>query len=158
MSYISTKTYGHDVGLSVAFRQWRADSHCRFLHGYALGIRLEFIADNLDDRNWVVDFGGLKSFKQWIKDTFDHKTLVAYDDPKRPWFERAAEEGLLDLAFVDATGCEAFAFGIYNMAEHWLKENGYYPRCKIHRVEVKEHGANSAIYQRGLSCTAQSTQ
>ena len=33
----STKTYGHEEGLSCCFRQWRAThSHCRLLHGYAL--------------------------------------------------------------------------------------------------------------------------
>lgn len=31
--YQSTKTYGHDRGFSCAFRQWRADSHCRLIHG-----------------------------------------------------------------------------------------------------------------------------
>lgn len=31
MTYVSTKTYGHEVGLSATFRQWRASSHCRLL-------------------------------------------------------------------------------------------------------------------------------
>ena len=31
--FLSTKTYGHDLGLSAAFRQWRAESHCRLIHG-----------------------------------------------------------------------------------------------------------------------------
>ena len=35
--YRSSKTYGHEIGLSAAFRQWRAQSHCRLIHGYALG-------------------------------------------------------------------------------------------------------------------------
>ena len=34
--FLSSKKYGHDRGLSTAFRQWRADSHCRFMHGYSL--------------------------------------------------------------------------------------------------------------------------
>ena len=39
----STKTYGHEEGLSCCFRQWRAThSHCRLLHGYALSFRLTF--------------------------------------------------------------------------------------------------------------------
>jgi 6-pyruvoyltetrahydropterin/6-carboxytetrahydropterin synthase len=44
MIHRATKTYGDDLGLSVAFRQWRADSHCRYLHGYAIGVRLTFEA------------------------------------------------------------------------------------------------------------------
>lgn len=34
--HYSTKTYGHNIGLSAVFRQPHADSHCRFLHGYSL--------------------------------------------------------------------------------------------------------------------------
>ena len=38
--YRSTKTYGNERGLSCAFRQWRADSHCNLIHGYSLGFVL----------------------------------------------------------------------------------------------------------------------
>lgn len=61
--YRSTKTFGHECGFSVAFRQWRAESHCRLLHGYALAFKFTFEAEELDVRNWVVDFGALKSLK-----------------------------------------------------------------------------------------------
>ena len=71
----STKTYGHDLGFSVAFRQWRAQSHCRLLHGYSLAFRFEFAAEELDPRNWVVDFGGLKGLKAMLEQNFDHKTV-----------------------------------------------------------------------------------
>lgn len=142
----STKTFGHDIGLSAAFRQWRAESHCRFLHGYSLGIRIEFFSEDLDVRNWVVDFGGLKSLKDRLEDTFDHKTLVAEDDPERPMFAEMAARGLIQMVLVEATGCEAFAKLIYQSTEVWLKDAGYKPRVTVHSVEVREHGANSAIY------------
>lgn len=146
MSYISTKTYGHEIGLSCAFRQWRAESHCRLLHGYALAVRFEFEATELDIRNWVVDFGSLKSLKGWLEDTFDHTLLVAEDDPARGYFERMTDLGLARVVIVEKTGCEAFAKLIFECAEIWLKDNGYAPRVKLKLVEVKEHGANSAIY------------
>lgn len=57
--FFSIKKYGHERGLSAAFRQWRADSHCKFLHGYSLEFEFEFGAHELDERNWVVDFGGI---------------------------------------------------------------------------------------------------
>ena len=81
MPYKSTKTFGHELGLSSAFRQWKAQSHCRFVHGYALAVKFEFEAEELDVRNWVVDFGSLKSLRKMLEDTFDHKLLVAEDDP-----------------------------------------------------------------------------
>ena len=145
--FTSTKTYGHEIGLSCTFRQWRAQSHCRFLHGYALAVRLEFEATDLDGRNWVVDFGSLKSFKGWLETTFDHTTLVAVDDPKLDLFRKMDEAGLIQLVEVEATGCEKFAEMICRGAQVWLRDNGYAPRVRVAMVEVREHGANSAIYR-----------
>lgn len=144
--FVSTKTYGHNLGLSACFRQWHAESHCRFLHGYALQVRLEFEANTLDERNWVVDFGSLKGFKSWLENTFDHKLLVAEDDPKLEQLLQLRNAGLADTVLVPATGCEAFAKLIFEAGEVWLKDNGYTPRVRMHLVEVSEHGANSAIY------------
>lgn len=148
MPYQSTKTYGHEIGLSCAFRQWRAESHCRFLHGYALAVKFVFEADELDCRNWVVDFGGLKSLKGILEDTFDHKLLVAADDPEKMMFFELGNNGVADVIEVPATGCEAFARMIYEVAEQWLKDAGFAPRCHLVSVEVREHGANSAIYSK----------
>lgn len=144
--YQSTKTYGHSLGLSSAFRQWRADSHCRFLHGYALQVKFTFQTHELDVRNWCVDFGGLKSLEQMLRDTFDHKTLVAEDDPMIATFRELHVAGLIDMVTVPATGCERFAEMIYECAEQWLVDAGFAPRCQVVSVEVSEHGGNSAIY------------
>lgn len=144
-AFASTKTYGHEVGLSACFRQWRADSHCRFLHGYALAVRLEFEADALDRRNWVVDFGALKPVKAWLQDTFDHKTLVAEDDPLLPELVALEAKGGCDIILVPATGCEAFAGLVFAFVEGWLASEGLSPRVRLASVEVREHGANSGI-------------
>ncbi|MBX3490889.1 6-carboxytetrahydropterin synthase [Parvibaculum sp.] len=148
LTYRSTKTWPHAVGLSCAFRQWRAESHCRFMHGYALSVRVEFEADQLDERNWVVDFGGLKTFKAWLEATFDHKTLVAADDPDLEWFTLGASTGVIDLLVVPATGCEAFARLILERAEAWLAEHDTSGRCRVARVELREHDGNGAIVER----------
>ena len=31
------KTFGAERGFSCAFRQWKADSDCKYIHGYSLG-------------------------------------------------------------------------------------------------------------------------
>ena len=110
--YVSTKTYGTDRGLSCCFRQWRSThSHCSLLHGYSIGIRLVFESDTLDDRNWVMDFGGLKAFKEWAEYMFDHTLVVAQDDPHFDLFRDMATLGLqdrggvCDLRVVEAVGC-----------------------------------------------------
>lgn len=146
MVHISTKTYGHEIGLSCCFRQWRAESHCKYLHGYALAVRIEFEADELDERHWVVDFGSLKSFKGWLENTFDHRLLVAEDDPALTALQLLGDVKLAQIVIVPATGCEAFAQMIYECAAIWLYANGYAPRVKVRSVEVREHGANSGIY------------
>ena len=146
MPYQSTKQFGHDLGLSCCFRQWRAESHCNQLHGYAIAIRLVFEAEELDVRNWVVDFGSLKSLKQMFVDTFDHKLLVAEDDPDKDEICALAGMGIADVIVVPAVGCEKFAEYVFGATEVWLQSNGYAPRVKLISAEVKEHGANSAIY------------
>lgn len=146
--FASTKTYTHSVGLSCCFRQWRAESHCRFLHGYAIEVKFEFSAQELDIRNWAVDFGSLKSLKGWLEDLLDHKTLVASDDPLLHLFREMAAQGMIQMREVPATGCEALAYYIFQYAELWLQDNGYAPRIQLQSVEVKEHSANSAIYRR----------
>jgi 6-pyruvoyltetrahydropterin/6-carboxytetrahydropterin synthase len=142
----STKRYGHEVGFSCAFRQWKADSHCNLLHGYALAFKFTFEATELDHRNWVVDFGGLKALKNHLETFFDHKTVVAEDDPYLSELQNLHRLGVLDLVVLPATGCEAFAAHAYVLAMDILKRDGFYPRCRVVEVEVAEHGANSGIF------------
>lgn len=144
--YQSTKTYGHEIGLSACFRQWRAHSHCRFFHGYALSFKFVFEAAELDQNNWVVDFGSLKSLKGQLEDQFDHKTLVAQDDPMLDEIHRLHLLGLAQVREVESVGCEAFAMYGYNLAAIWLVDNGYHPRVRMVSCEVREHAGNSAIY------------
>ena len=141
--FYSGKTYTHATGHSCAFRQWRADSHCNLIHGYALQFEFTFGGDELDDRNWIVDFGGLKPLKEWLKHTFDHTYLVAEDDPEMDTFVDLAKKDLVDLRIVSSTGCERFAEMAFDEADKIVKEltNG---RCWVQRVTVREHEANSA--------------
>jgi 6-pyruvoyltetrahydropterin/6-carboxytetrahydropterin synthase len=146
--YRSTKLFGHNTGLSVAFRQWRAHSHCSKVHGYPLSFKFEFGTNDLDERNWVVDFGGLKGLKTILEDTFDHKTIVAEDDPHLEWFREGERLGTLDLVVLPKSGCEMFAKYVFEVTEQWLIDAGFSPRCTLLSVEVREHESNSASYMR----------
>lgn len=146
----STKTFGHDFGLSCCFRQWRATtSHCRFFHGYALKVRLEFSATELDQRNWVVDFGDFGPIKDYLKLTFDHKTLVAKDDPELGTIQTLSKRGLVQLVEVDDVGCEAFAGMIFIWVKEWMQEYNkrYGSSSWLRGIEVSEHGGNSAAFR-----------
>lgn len=142
----STKTYGHDVGLSACFRQWRADSHCRLLHGYALAFHFVFEAQELDERNWVIDFGGLDGLKARLKQCFDHTLVVAEDDPELPLLRALHAKGLAQVVTARNVGCEAFARYGYKLAQMQLVSMKQVPRVRVVSCEVREHGANSAIY------------
>ena len=146
MAYYSTKTYGHNIGLSAVFRQPNADhSHCHLLHGYSLGFKFTFACDHLDDKNWAVDFGGLKPIKAWLEDSFDHKTAIDRADPHMDTFLELEKKDLIDLRVFDGVGAEKFAQHAFEFADTLIKERTD-GRCWVHSVECAEHGANSAIY------------
>ena len=145
MSFISTKTYNHNIGLSCAFRQWRAKhSHCKYVHGYALSVRINF-KGQLNDRNWVYDFGDLKFVKEFLQETFDHKTVIAEDDPELETFKELEEKGLIQLRIIPHVGCEKFAEYICKQIATTIEVNSN-ERVKLMSVEVREHSGNSAIY------------
>ena len=157
--FTSTKVFD---GFSCCFRQWKATTtHCQFLHGYGVSFKVWF-EGNLDDRNWVWDFGGMKraktkidgkSPKEWMDYMFDHTVLVAEDDPFLPDLEKLYHKpekglqyhGILQLRVVPATGAEKFAEFIYNKLNKFVKEETN-NRVRVQKVEFREHNKNSAIY------------
>jgi 6-pyruvoyltetrahydropterin/6-carboxytetrahydropterin synthase len=146
MKYRSTKTYGHNMGLSACFRQWKAESHCKLLHGYALEFSFVFGANELDERNWVIDFGSLGQLKNYLVTMFDHKLILAEDDPHLEHLEDLQKKGLARVVVLPRVGCEAFAEIGWKMAQATLHNLGQLNRVKVLSCEVREHGANSAIY------------
>jgi 6-pyruvoyltetrahydropterin/6-carboxytetrahydropterin synthase len=168
--FYSTKTYGTDRGLSCCFRQWRAKhSHCSTLHGYSIGVKVIFECESLDERNWVMDFGGLKDFKNWLDYMFDHTLLIAEDDPHISTFRElsnivdmtaldlessvAYKRGAVcDLRIVPGVGCERFAEMAYQELSRILHIKLFDGKLLNHTVRVKsvevfEHAGNSAIYE-----------
>lgn len=146
--YQVTKRYDHSE-FSCVFRQWRAESHCRLLHGYALAFKLTFESSVLDQNGWVIDFGSLKPVKQWLKNTFDHTTVIAADDPDLSLFNELADRRLADLRIFDGgVGCEKFAQRVFNYVRAWLNTQSVCATgtARLVSVEVQEHGVNSAIY------------
>ena len=151
-SYKSTKLFD---GYSTCFRQWKADgTHCRFLHGYAVSFRVWFEGE-LDERNWVWDFGGMKRAKntidgktpkQYFEWLLDHTTIVAEDEPYMELFKQMDKDGIIQLRILPAVGCERFAEFLYGKINEFLtvETNG---RVKAVKVEVYEHERNSASFE-----------
>jgi 6-pyruvoyltetrahydropterin/6-carboxytetrahydropterin synthase len=141
------KTYGHEEGLSCAFRQWQATgSHCRFLHGYALAFRFTFVCTSLDDRTWCIDFGGLKPLRAWLHEVFDHTLVAAADDPALPALRGLHEAGLARLQVMPAVGCEAFAASAHAWATAFVASETE-GRVWVEEVAVSEHPGNTASFR-----------
>jgi 6-pyruvoyltetrahydropterin/6-carboxytetrahydropterin synthase len=109
----------------------------------------------LDERNWVWDFGGMKRAKgtidgmnpkAWMDYMFDHTTIVANDDPYLEQFKEMWKDGIIQLRIIPATGAEQFAKYIYEKLNTFIQEetNG---RVKIVQVEFREHEKNTAFYK-----------
>jgi 6-pyruvoyltetrahydropterin/6-carboxytetrahydropterin synthase len=151
MGYKSTKLFD---GFSCCFRQWKAeDTHCKYLHGYGVSFRVTF-EGNLDHRNWVWDFGGMKRAKTliddmqpkaWMDYMFDHTVLVAKDDPMLNYFRNLDDYGAIQLRIVNATGAEKFAEFIFHKLNNFVKDETN-DRVRVAQVEFMEHGKNTAIY------------
>ena len=141
-------------GFSTCFRQWRADTtHCQYLHGYDVEFEVTFEGD-LDHRNWVWDFGGMKRAnnliegkqpKAWMEYMFDHTVVVAEDDPAMADFVDLDARGVIQLRVVKAVGAEKFAEYLYHKLNDFvqLETEG---RVKVVKVKFMENHKNSAIY------------
>mgnify|MGYP001297717176 FL=1 len=149
-------------GFSTVFRQWKAeDTHCRFLHGYGISFKIYFEGE-LDHRNWVWDFGGMKraktqidgkSPKEWMDYMFDHTVIIAEDDPLLHEFKMLDNlpnlgnnnKGGLQLRIIPATGAEKFAQYIYSNINEFVKTETN-NRVRVTKVKFMEHGKNAAYY------------
>ena len=141
-------------GFSCVFRQWKAETtHCRFVHGYGISFKVYFEGE-LDERNWVWDFGGMKraktqidgkSPKEWMDYTFDHTMIIAEDDPYIKAFQQMDEAGVAQVRVIPATGAEKFAEYIYNKLNEFVKIETQ-NRVKVTKVKFMEHGKNAAYY------------
>ncbi len=109
----------------------------------------------LDQRNWVWDFGGMKRAnttidgmnpKTWMDYMFDHTTLVAQDDPFLEEFKKMDTEGIIQMRIIPATGAERFAEFIFNKLNDFVQAETQ-GRVRVSQVEFMEHSKNTAIYK-----------
>ncbi|MCT4643232.1 MAG: 6-carboxytetrahydropterin synthase [Bacteriovoracaceae bacterium] len=140
--YKSTKRFS---GFPCTHRQWRADSHCRFVHGYSREFYFEFASKSMTDEFWVMDFGGLKDVKAWLEDMFDHTFLSSEDDPYLETFKQLDEQGVIQLRVLPNAGMEGTAKFVYDHVSKMVEKKTK-GRVWITKVEVRENEKNSAFY------------
>ena len=98
-----------------------------------------------------MDFGGLKTFKAWLEDMFDHTVVIAEDDPQRKKLVKSLKK-VADVRVVENVGAEKFAELAYRQMASILEVNkslgvSLNPTVRVKSVECFEHAANSAIYE-----------
>ena len=116
MGYQSTKII--ELG-SCAFRQPNAahnrtgagnnSERCSKIHGYLLKAKFWFNCNELDDKNWCIDFGGLKELKYKLQYQFDHTLCIDRKDPLLPLFQELHDKKGCDLRIMDGVGWEEFS-------------------------------------------------
>jgi len=151
-SFRSTKVFD---GYSTVFRQWKADgTHCQFLHGYGISFRVWFEGE-LDERNWVWDFGGMKRAKgtidgmnpkAWMDYMFDHTVIISENDPNINLFRSMDESNIIQLRIIPSVGAEQFAKYIYEKLNTFIQAETE-GRVKVTQVEFREHEKNTAFYK-----------
>ena len=141
--FISTKKF---TGYPCAHRQWKDEGHCRFIHGYSREFSFWFKAKNLDEKKWVMDFGGFKEFKTFLEDFFDHSCLINSDDPELPLFKEMDQKGILKLRVLDNVGMEGTSQFLHQKMNEYLNQKTQ-GRVWCFRVETRENEKNSGIYE-----------
>lgn len=142
--FFSTKRFGP---ISTGHRQWKADNHCSLLHGYGRVLEITFGCKELDDKGWVVDFGDLKHVKEFLEHHWDHRILIAHDDPKLDILEKMEKEGLVALTVMYPPynpGIELSAQWVFDKVSAII-ERDTDRRCWVEKVQLWEHENNSAI-------------
>ena len=145
--FTSTKEYVN--AFPVAYRQWRSDSHCNQIHGYAFSMKFFFGTNDLDARNWAADYGGLKELKKILEEQFDHTLIVAQDDPEMETFKLLQEKNMAKIVVLPALGCEALSDMLYKYVNGVYIPDMWGPgeaaRLWCYRVEVRETVSNMAF-------------
>lgn len=139
----STKTF---IGFPCTHRQWKADSHCKYVHGYSREFHFEFSCSELTNEGWVVDFGGLKDVKAWLDDMFDHTFLASEDDPFMDTFKELDKNGVIQLRVLPNVGMEGTAQYVLHEVDKMIKKKTK-GRAWVSSIEVRENEKNSAIYR-----------
>ena len=80
------------IKFEYAHRLVRHAGKCRHLHGHSGEATIELAAEELNDNEFVMDFGDVKGpLKAWLDEHWDHGYLANETDPLLPMIR---EQGL----------------------------------------------------------------
>jgi 6-pyruvoyltetrahydropterin/6-carboxytetrahydropterin synthase len=130
MNFISTKVMD---GYSTCFRYHNSEDESQLLHGTDIKFKFYFEGD-LDNRNWVVDFGIFKRTnhtiiqmqpKEFLSYLFDHTVLISEDDPYKEKFKELDKLGVIQLRIFPSTTPEGIKSYLFPFIDELVrKETG----------------------------------
>jgi 6-pyruvoyltetrahydropterin/6-carboxytetrahydropterin synthase len=95
-----------------------------------------------------MDYGGLRPLKQQLEEWFDHRLLVAIDDPHKDLLIALHTAKIAKVTEVEKTGCEGIADFLYEYVNTIFLPNygkDTSDRLWCSKVEVRETQSNMAM-------------
>lgn len=149
----STKRIGP---ISTTHRNWKAacnlnrdSTWCSYIHGYSRYVEFTFEGE-LDEKQWVFDYGYFKEERKWIESQWDHKVLIASDDPELPLLRSLHDKRLIDINVMDVSkgwgpGIEGSCKFLFDNIQPsvWDKTQD---RVNITKIQIWEHEFNSSMF------------
>lgn len=131
--------------IPFAHRQFRHAGRCAFLHGHNWDIEIEFGCRELDERGFVVDFGGLGFLREWIDQNLDHACLFAKADPEREGLLRDYGRLFRPLV-IESVSTEGIARFLFETFDPMVRRE-FGNRAWIRQLILHEDTKNTARYQ-----------
>lgn len=134
------------IGYPFAHRQPKHQGHCAFIHGHNwdFTVVLESEDNQLDENQFVYDFGKFAWLKEWFTHMFDHTCVINSDDPRLFEFEAMNSSSLIKLRTVPSGSAEGLAKYIFDHIENNLNSTS----CRLVSVTVHEDYKNTATYSK----------
>ena len=140
--FTCSKTYSD---IPFAHRQHLHEGHCRLIHGHNWSFTFTFGCTELDEKEFVVDFGSLGFLKQWIEDQFDHAFVYGRGDEETECM-LTDYPSLFKPLQIEIPSTEGVAQYVFENARRLLNEE-FGDRVTLNSVSVAEDGKNSAEYR-----------
>ena len=132
-------------GYPFAHRQPKHKGHCAFVHGHNWDFTIKMMSEQLDENDFVYDFGNFKWLKEWFTEMFDHTCVINSDDPLlETTFKPLQEQNIIKLRIVPSGSAEGLAKLVYDYVDLKLKEAGV--KATLTEVSVHEDYKNTASY------------
>mgnify|MGYP001330313523 CR=1 FL=1 len=140
--YTCSKTYSD---IPFAHRQYRHVDLCNLIHGHNWSFTFTFGCTELDEKEFVVDFGALGFLKDWLVEQFDHAFVYGIDD-------EACKQMLVEFPDlfkaieINAPSTEGVARYVFDQSLPMIHD-AFGERVSLISVSVSEDSKNSAEYR-----------